>query len=145
MNFRRKIAAAAVTLPVVLGSLFAATTPASAYASNDCLDSSKCVVLYYNSDLLGASAHFERDDVYNLAGYVFDEYSGDAGYGQAVKNNAASVDNVSPSSYVSIYYNSGYGGSCDSIPPSGLVFRLHNTYNEDASFKFVHESRCYQF
>ncbi|MET8584826.1 hypothetical protein ABZX39_28710 [Streptomyces collinus] len=145
MTFRRNIAAAAVALPVVVGSLFAATAPASAYASDNCLDSTLCVVFDYNSNLEGASAHFERDNVSNLAGYTFDEYSGDAGYGQSVKNNAASLDNVSPNSYVTIYFNSGYGGSCDSVPPSDLVFRLHNTYNNDASFKFTHDTRCYQF
>lgn len=53
MNLRRNIVAAAVTLPVVLGSLIATTAPASAYPSDNCLDSSLCVVFDYNSDLEG--------------------------------------------------------------------------------------------
>lgn len=113
-----------------------------------------CLVLYYNSDNAGASAHFYNyNGISDLAGYTYP--SNGAGQGQAVKNNAASAAfwSLFTDETALVYYYSNYGGPCDSLPTQSGTFtnatpRLKRTYNENASIKVISGmvvGDCYQW
>lgn len=101
--------------------------------------------LYFNSDLLGAWAKFgyseENFGAYDgSSGYlIFNFCSGTGnGAGQHVKNNAASAGNwtYDDTCVARVHFNSYWKGVYDNIhtaTPRNLV----NTYNENASFKWV--------
>jgi len=86
--------------------------------------------LYYNSNCQGSFIDF-GGPVNDFAGYTF--LSNGAGKGQPVKNNAASARNRDTVWTARIWFNSGYHGSHDDIPPSTNCRNLSNTYNENAS------------
>ncbi|MFE7074510.1 hypothetical protein ACFU96_30935 [Streptomyces sp. NPDC057620] len=88
-----------------------APTTAEAAGNNLCAYGQIC--LYYNSGL--KNANFPRTgmaaQIPDYAGYTFNNGSGLPGYGQAVKNNAASIMNGyegQPS--FGVFYNSNYKG-----------------------------------
>ncbi|MFE0774517.1 hypothetical protein [Streptomyces sp. NPDC058861] len=101
--------------------------------------------LYYHSWLEGAYRNFGysvwsfqrledgvgsvQDPVAYCAG------TGD-GSGKAVKNNAASSKNAHASYSAQIFYNTGFKGAKDILPPLSSVSRLTNTYNNNASFNW---------
>ncbi|MFF3461334.1 peptidase inhibitor family I36 protein [Streptomyces sp. NPDC001984] len=121
-----------------------ATGPASASAGTGCVDAGHggCIRLFYNSNRSGSSTYFNTN-VSDLAGYTF--LTSGSGQGQPVKNNAASALNDSPN-IVTIYYNSGYVGACDTLSNYAIADQLHYTYNEDASFRWSYtRSDCYNF
>ena len=116
--------------------LVAPTAASATTVGSSCSGNNDCVILYYNSNMGGSSEAYSSGStgfapsVSNLAGYTFQTTG--AGQYQYVKNNAASVNNLSDSQLV-IWYNSGYSGACDTIDYDNDG-NLHNTYNEDASF-----------
>ncbi|MER5181498.1 peptidase inhibitor family I36 protein [Streptomyces sp. NPDC002896] len=124
-------------------AMMAGAPAAQADAGSGCIIGSSCLVLFYNSYQGGSSTSFRGSNVADFAGYKF--LSSGAGQGQAVKNNAASATNDSAYA-ATIFYNSNYGGACDKIADYSYTTQLHNTYNENASFKW-NSSRtdCYVF
>lgn len=95
--------------------------------------SSGFACLYYNSGLAGAVFRQGNDgkplSISNYAGYTF--YGTGNGSGQAVKNNAASIQN-SRNGKFAVYYLSDYSGPADiALANSGR--NLDFTYNENAS------------
>lgn len=105
---------------------------------------SEAATLWYNSIAygLGSGTKFTQTTpvgrtlvslaISNLAGYTF-QGSG-AGQGQAVKNNAAASTNNNGNSatYVSVWFNSGFKGAKDLIPPA-TTKNLVATKNDNAS------------
>ena len=74
---------------------------------------------FYNSDLKGASRSF-CGPIANLAGYTYNTGSSLAGYGQAVKNNAASIRHtvfVSGQPTVNVYTEINYKGKINLCVP----------------------------
>ncbi len=132
MGLRKRIAAASAVL-VTAGAAVGLAAP-TAQAETRC--STLYLCLYYNSNQQGSFRVFVTNTP-DFAGYTF---TGDgAGYGQAVKNNAASATNGFPTSSgrsARIFYNSNYGGVYDNVGPSSAR-NLSNTYNENASFHWV--------
>ncbi|MFC1417620.1 hypothetical protein [Streptacidiphilus cavernicola] len=134
-----------ISAVAVVGVLAVApqASAATATTGTTCAGSSECLILSYNSNQLNSYTAFRDGSIPNFAGYTF--LSAAPGQGLPVKNNAASAETTASSPWASIFYNSGYSGACDSIPPNGLVGKLHNTYNENASFNWTHPSSCYDF
>lgn len=135
MNIR-KILAATATAGIALTVSLAAVPAASAAegdgncTSNDGGFADLC--LYYNSDYAGA--RFNDPGMDNYAGWVFKSWSGgDAGAGQAVKNNAASVQNYDPKCTAIVYYNSNQAGASQKIGPDDEANLNSTLKNENAS------------
>lgn len=126
MRIRSVVAALAVAGAGVVGL----SSPASA-ATNTCDASHFC--LFYNSNIQNAYYPF-WDTNSNFAGYVFK--GAGAGAGVAVKNNAASAQNLQTGMTARVYFNSNFGGSYDNVGPTSWR-NLSNTYNNNASFKWV--------
>lgn len=89
--------------------------------------------LYYNSYLGGSLRDFDTA-VSDFAGYTF--RTPGAGYGQAVKNNAASAWNRDPFATVRVYYNRNYMGPADDVRPKAWR-NLADTKNDNASFRWL--------
>jgi len=149
MRMRRKIASLGLTATATAGLVLGMAPQSQASAGLTCSDSNAyCMVFYYNSGLSGSRTVFVGFDHYSLNNYTF--LGSGAGKGQAVKNNAASVENFSAYS-VNIYYNSNLAGACDAIPAwgdtnTGPNNRLVRTYNNNASFGYGrYDGDCYKF
>jgi len=105
----------------------------------------QAATLWYNSKAYGygSGTKFSRTTpvgsqlvslaVSDLAGYTF-QTPGEAGYGKPVKNNAAASTNNNGDSatYINVWYNSGFKGAKDQIPPA-TTKDLVATKNNDAS------------
>ncbi len=125
-------AAVALATPILASPAYAAGPLRNGY----CEDGEFCY--YYNSNNAGSIS----DLTVSIADYgdnpstcwVF-KGAGN-GYGQCIKNNAASVWNRSNST-VRVYYNSGYAGAYQNIS-AGYKGNLNSTlYNENASHQFL--------
>lgn len=123
-------------LVAVLAALsIGVTAPAQAATRNGVCESGE-FCYYYNSNLAGSVS----DHGTSLADcgatkpscYTY-RTSGKAGYGQCIKNNAASVWNRT-SKTIRVYYNSGYTGKYVDVA-SGTKKNLYGTalYNQNAS------------
>ncbi|MFD9508854.1 peptidase inhibitor family I36 protein [Streptomyces mirabilis] len=116
---------------------------ALASSGSGCGGDFNCLRLFYNSNRSGSSTYFWGSNVSDLASYTF--LTSGTGKGLVVKNNAASALNDSPYP-ATVFYNSNYGGACDTLTAYAIADRLHNTYNNDASFKLNYSSSaCYTF
>ncbi|MEV6260916.1 peptidase inhibitor family I36 protein [Streptomyces sp. NPDC051784] len=145
MRFSRARIAAALSVPLTAATLLAAAPSAHAAAGASCNVSAGtgCLRLYYNTNQQGSSTYFYGSNVSNFASYTF--LTSGAGKGLTVKNNAAAASNDANTS-TTIYYNSNYGGACDTLTFYAIASQLHNTYNNNASFKFnTSGSGCYKF
>jgi hypothetical protein len=105
---------------------------------------SESATLWYNSIAygLGSGTTFTQTTpvggtvvslaISNLAGYTF--ISSGAGQGQPVKNNAAASTNNNGNSatYVNVWFNSGFKGAKDQVPPA-TTKNLVATKNDNAS------------
>ncbi|MEU7375425.1 peptidase inhibitor family I36 protein [Streptomyces albidoflavus] len=120
---------ALIALAMAGAGVIELAAPASA-ATNTCNPSHFC--LFYNSDKQNAYYPF-WDDVSDFAGYTFK--GAGAGSGTAVKNNAASAQNLQTGLVARVYFNSNYGGVYDNVAPTSWR-NLSNTYNDNASFKW---------
>src|SRR5436305_8612932 len=150
MSIIRRGAAVAAVAAVTLGVAVGIAGPASAEGSQDCTGHTTGLCLYYNSNEHGARID-ALGDVWNYAvnpnspacngaagcpPYLFSYYgyNGSNGYGQHVKNNAASACSDNGADSYNVYYNSGYLGSADSIGfGQAYCINLYNTYNNNAS------------
>lgn len=131
MKKRRIGTVAATSLLAVTGVVGMTATPASA-AGQDGVVNTNEMVFYYNSGCVNSRSDFAAAKA-NLAGYVF--LTNGAGKGQAVKNNSACVWNTK-AQYAQVFFNSNYQGPDDLVPPN-TIRDLTNTYNENASFKWI--------
>ncbi|GHI47456.1 hypothetical protein C0Q58_16945 [Streptomyces albidoflavus] len=123
--------------------VFASASAATADAGTTCGGKDPCMRFFYNSNRAGSYTYFRVNNVPDLAPYTY--LASGAGKGQPVKNNGASLSNDTNKA-VTVYYNSNYGGACDTVAAFSYVDRLNNTYNDNASFRWgVSESRCYKF
>ena len=139
MRSCRSRVAATVSCLVMLGGLLTSAGPAYATGplrNGYCEDGEFCY--YYNSNIAGSISDFtvsvaDYGDSPSTC-YVF-KGAGN-GYGQCIKNNAASVWNRSNST-VRVYYKSGYTGVYQDIS-AGYEGNLNSTlYNEDASHQIL--------
>lgn len=143
MKFLGRKIFAALSVPLAAAAVLGTAPQASAASGTSCGGDGHCLRLFYNSNRAGSSIYFWGSDVADLAGYKF--LTSGAGQGTAVKNGAASADNGSPYP-TTIFFNSNYGGSCDTLTDYAIASRLQNTYNNDASFRFNYtKSTCYKF
>ncbi|MFG2486396.1 peptidase inhibitor family I36 protein [Streptomyces virginiae] len=144
--------AMAVALPAAAALAFG-VAPAQASSGYDIWCNgyhANCGTFYYNSNLTGSRISFTgtngwEGEISNLSGYTYLE-SGKAGYGQPVKNNAASFYNGSMQK-ATVFYNSGFAGACDAVASLTNVNKLNKTYNQNASLGFGSRtgSNCYMF
>ncbi|GAA3376106.1 hypothetical protein GCM10020367_46500 [Streptomyces sannanensis] len=134
----------AVSLPAAAVVVLGVAPQAQADAGTGCSNySTNCGIFYYNTGFQGSRTAFRWDSVPDLAGYKF--LTSGAGQGLYVKNNAASFYNSSDK-LATIFYNSNYGGACDTVAAWADAYQLRNTYNENASLGFGKSGyNCYKF
>ncbi|MDX3069447.1 peptidase inhibitor family I36 protein [Streptomyces sp. ND04-05B] len=132
---RRRPAALALTAASAAVLSIIPTQAHAAGGANGCISNaatpSTAFCFFYNSNLAGSYAGMAPRQA-SLAGHRF-SYVGttNAGIGQNVMNNSASVYNNN-SSCVRIYFNSNFAGPSDTVSArSGR--NLSNTYNNNAS------------
>jgi hypothetical protein len=111
------------------GLVFASAGTSQASTTGRCYSGMACY--YYNSNHAGAVGVVGTGAIYNLEDLIFAAGTG-SGSGQYIKNNAASAENDHSSYYFFSFYNSGWQGSYDIIPPNSWA-NLNATYNENAS------------
>lgn len=127
MNMKRSI-----TSMVIAGAVAASlASPAHAAGQDGAIDNNE-FIFFYNSSQAGSISDFATNKA-DLAGYTFLK-SGLSGYGQAVKNNSASVRNLR-ASVARVYFSSNYVGVYDEVAAESSR-NLANTYNENASFRW---------
>ncbi|CAN7542401.1 peptidase inhibitor family I36 protein [Terrabacter sp. LjRoot27] len=131
-------AGAALALAISGLTALAGATPAHAADRNGVCETGE-FCYYYNSDHAGSVSDFTS----SVADYGTDQpgcydfkTSGLAGYGQCIKNNAASVWNRS-SDKVQVFYNSDYGGAVQEIAAGAKVNLSSALKNQNASHRFV--------
>lgn len=136
MMFRKTLVAAATAGIALTVGLTAVPSAFAAEGDGNCVtndaNAGGDLCLYYNSNLAGARFNDPYTD--NYAGWVFKAWSGgDAGAGQAVKNNAASVRNYDSAVTGVIYFNSNQAGATQKIAPSSSANLNSTLKNENAS------------
>src|SRR6185312_7691382 len=131
MSMIRRVAASAAVGAMALGVAVVVAGPASAEGEQDCTGHTTGLCLYYNSNEYGSRID-AMGDVWNYAvdpnspecngaagcqpyEFSYYGYNGSGGYGQGVKNNAASACSDNGADSYNVYYNSGYLGSFDRI------------------------------
>ncbi|MFC8900468.1 hypothetical protein [Streptomyces cinereoruber] len=139
---------ASIAIPAVLAVGFG-VTPAQAEAGISCNNYyDNCGAFYFNSNLSGSYTIFtglkgQQGSIPDLAPYKF--LGNGNGKGQPVKNNAASFYNGS-FQITTVFFNSNYGGPCDTFEPHSTAKQLRNTYNDNASLGFGRSGvNCYKF
>ncbi len=148
MRFASKKILGLAALPAAAVMVLAVAPQAMAQPSNesqycDAPAEGGCLRLSFNSNEEGSQTYVWAPNIPDLAPYSFLSLGGGQGY--SLKNNAASAANFSETS-TTIFYNSNYGGSCDTLSYEAYTNKLHYTYNEDASVRFDYgKSSCYQF
>ncbi|WP_203453536.1 peptidase inhibitor family I36 protein [Jiangella aurantiaca] len=130
---RRLAAAAAAT--ILTSVLVAGASPTASAAEHDGACQGLELCLYYNSGQAGALHDF-RYRVSDFAPYRF--LGTGTGAGSPVKNNAASAANRDGYFTARVYFNSGYAGPADDVPPLSAR-NLGDTYNDNASFNWCHQ------
>lgn len=128
---RKKFLFAPLAAAAIATTAFSGVASADAPRNGVCENLEFC--LYYNSNYAGSVSDF-GERVSDFAPYVFKGPG--AGQGQTVKNNAASACNQTGRYTARVYYNSGYKGVYDDIPPRSCR-NLSKTYNENASFQWL--------
>ena len=108
-------AKAAILAIVSCAVIIGLARPAQAVGQDAAIDNNE-FIFYYNSNYGGSYVDFAGAKA-NLAGYDFLK-SGLAGYGQGVKNNAASVANLRGAT-ARVYFNSNYAGVYDQVNAGG--------------------------
>ena len=116
----------------LLGATLAVSAPAHAAVAQNGVCESGEFCLYYNSDRTGSLSDFSGS-ISDYGTYKFK--SAGAGQGQLVKNNAASVRNLTFKT-VTVFYNSNYGGSSQAVAPGAAVNLSTTLKNENASHRF---------
>ncbi|MFT3887320.1 MAG: hypothetical protein QM713_04050 [Arachnia sp.] len=136
MSAKKRIAHLCAALGLVATLTVTLATPAQA-ANQDGVQETNEMVYYYNSGLAGAWSDFAWN-VPNLAGYAYiGGGTGANGFGDPVKNNAASVRNKHSTAAIHIYYNSGYGGYSNKFYPNMSGNLSPTLKNENASHQWM--------
>ena len=130
----KRIAAAACGAALVIGGLVASAPPALAANQDKHIDLYE-MAYYYSPNLKNAFSDFSID-IPSLSGYTFIGGSGKPGFGQAVRNNAASVDNWDPDYRVRVWYSPNYQGANETVAKFGWK-NLAGLRNDNASHKFI--------
>lgn len=137
---RAGVVAAALGLAVgVLGGTAQASDNISTWSSHRC-NSVNWFCLYYSPNAKGASLGYQHADadIHNLGNY---RYANDgAGHGQVVRNNAASVEDVSDCN-VGIWYSPDFQGDSEWLNPwmgGNLTFLRNN----EASISVDDDTHC---
>lgn len=127
MRIRSILAATSLSLlPVVVA------TSAHAAGQDGVVNSGE-MIFYYSANFTGSYSDFSASRT-DLTGYTFLK-AGASGYGQAVRNNAASVDNRRNQA-ARVYYSINYAGVSDYVDPLGAR-NLAATSNDNASFRWI--------
>jgi hypothetical protein len=127
-----KAASAVICSAALLFGMAAA--PANA-ANQDKVRETGEFIYYYSPKRGGAWSDF-TGNVPSLTGYGFIGGRGWDGYGQALRNNAASVDNLNPYRSATVYYSPNYVGT--SVSVRQWAWRnLDVLRNDNASHKFI--------
>ncbi|MGX1883622.1 peptidase inhibitor family I36 protein [Streptomyces sp. NPDC055287] len=129
MNIGRKVTAGAVSVAALTLGLIGAS-PAVATGQGSC-DATIDACLYYNSNFSGPKFGESRGST-----RYPHNYTGTFSNGYAVKNNAASVNNLNYNYDVRVYFNSNLGG------PSQLIKR-NTGANLNATLKNNNASQCF--
>ncbi len=116
----------------LLGATLAVSAPAQAAVAQNGVCESGEFCLYYNSDRTGSLSDF-TGNISDYGTYKFK--SAGAGQGQLVKNNAASVRNLTFGT-VTVFYYSNYGGSSQAVAPGAAVNLSTTLKNQNASHRF---------
>ena len=132
---RRRLLTGATMIAAVIGTLMTATSAQAAGRDGACDPGEFCY--YYNSNQAGSVSDF-TGSVADYATttpscYVF-KGSG-AGQGRCIKNNAASVWNNS-SVPVTVYFNTGYSGTSQTVAPGVRTNLVAALKNNNASHRF---------
>ncbi|MFJ5992873.1 peptidase inhibitor family I36 protein [Lentzea sp. NPDC092896] len=128
-----------ITVAALMGALisvsFGAATASAATARNGVCEAGE-FCLYYNSDHQGSLSDFTTSvpDYGDDQPSCYDFKSAGAGQGLCVKNQAAAAWNRT-SGPVTVYYNSEYGGSKQTVAASGKVNLDASLKNENASHR----------
>lgn len=138
----RRVASAGSLLMLAAGALLIPTSTASAAERDGVCDSGE-VCLYYNSNGQGSVSDFSGSiPNYGSSQPNCYEFKGSGnGRGKCVKNNAASVWNRTGRS-VTVYYNSNYSGSSQTISNGELVNLKPGLKNENASHSISNLRLC---
>lgn len=128
------IAVLALLFSVVATTLTASPAQAATARNGVCESGEFC--FYYNSDHLGSISDHAATDLADYGSdpascYTF-RTSGRNGYGQCIKNNAASVWNLTGKA-VRVHYNSNFGGTYQQIAAGGKVNLNASLKNQNAS------------
>ncbi len=116
----------------LLGGMLAVSAPANAAVAQNGVCESGEFCLYYNSDRTGSLSDF-TGSIADYGTYKFK--SAGAGQGQLVKNNAASVRNLTFRT-VTVFYYSNYGGSSQAVAPGAAANLSTTLKNQNASHRF---------
>ncbi|WP_090073153.1 peptidase inhibitor family I36 protein [Lentzea flaviverrucosa] len=128
-----------ITVAALMGALisvsFGAATASAATARNGVCEAGE-FCLYYNSNHQGSLSDFATSipDYGDDQPSCYDFKSAGAGKGLCVKNQAAAAWNRT-SSPVTVYYNSEYGGSKQTVAAGGKVNLNASLKNENASHR----------
>jgi hypothetical protein len=133
----RSFSRAGVLALVIGAGALAGVTPAQAATARDGVCESGEFCYFFNSDDAGSVSDF-TSSVSNLGDTqpsCYEFRGSGAGHGVCVKNHAASVWNRS-SKPVTVYYNSGYGGTSQTIAAGDRANLKAGLKNENASHRF---------
>ena len=136
-NFSRSLARTAVAGALAAVAVAVAAPAASAAARDGKCDNNE-FCLYWAQESLGSLSDFTTSiGNYGTSQPTCYEFrtSGQAGYGECVKNNAASACNKR-SKAVRVYFNSYHEGPYDTIPAESCR-DLSNTLFDNASHLFL--------
>lgn len=129
-----KKAAVALAAAVAVGA--GAALPAQA-ANQDGIQNIYELIYFYNSNNAGAWSDFTVN-VANLAGYAYiGGGSSASGFGQGVKNNAASIKNTHVSRTAAVYYNSYFAGPSYLCVPGCRANLSPTLKNQNASHRWL--------
>jgi Peptidase inhibitor family I36 len=128
---------------LALGALAAPAQAASANISEWTTEFTSCntayqFCLFYSPGGTGGVLGVKAEKVPNLSGYTF---SGGAGNGKAVRNDAASADNGSDCN-VGIWVSTNYGGNSDWLSPFKGGNLGPDLRNNEASIAIDDSTNC---
>lgn len=138
MSSIKKIAGVFAAAAMATGFAASAATPAQAATPRNGVCETGEVCFYYNSNYAGSLSDFTAD-VANYGTdpatcYVFK--SAGAGQGLCIKNEVASVRNLSGKA-VKVFFNSSYGGTYQTIGANSAANLNATMKNNNASHQFV--------
>lgn len=133
-----RLAGLIIACLAALGTSFIAVSPASAAVARNGVCESGEFCLYYSTNQGGSVSDFAGSvsDYGTSQPTCYEFKSAGAGQGACVKNNAGSVWNRTGRS-VRVYYNSGYGGTYQTIAAGGSPNLNSALYKNNASHRLL--------